>query len=69
MSAQRLDVLMQLAKGIKKFNGFSAEDFLKTNWPAIKSFEKQDIEFFKLRFNQPVENVAQECMSRTRGVM
>jgi hypothetical protein len=69
MSATRLDALTQLAKGIAKFDGFTAGDFLAVNWSGVKGFASQDIEFFKRRLSQPVEKVAQECLSRTKGMV
>lgn len=69
MSATRFDVLTQLAKGIAKFNGFTAGNFLEANWAGIKGFASQDIEFFKTRLSHPVEKVAQECLNRTKGMV
>ena len=67
MSATRFDVLTQLAKGVAKFTGLTAAEFLATNWAGIKAFPIQDINFFERNSSQPVEKVAQECLRRTKN--
>ena len=67
MSATRDDALSTLAKGLRKFEGFSSGQLLSAEWPGLRGLAKQDLDFFKQHQEHPYQEVAIYCMRRVRG--
>lgn len=68
MSSNRNDALASLSAGIRKFDAFTAAQVLASGWGGLKGLHPQDIEYFKLHADKPVQTVARACMGRSRGV-
>ena len=67
MSMNRNDALAQLARGIAKFNDYTAGELLEVRWTGLRGLCAKDIEYFRKHSEKPVQQVAAACMSRTGG--
>lgn len=66
MSMTRDDALAQLARGLRKFSGYTAGQVLDAAWPGLLGLHAADLEFFEARRDQPAHLVAQACQGRSR---
>ncbi len=67
MSMTRNDSLTQLARGLQKFDGWTANQVLQADWPGLKGLHLADLSFFRSRGDLPVQVVAQSCLGRGRA--
>ena len=65
MSANRNDILATLARGMRKFDGFSAGQLLSTGWSGLSGLCEKDIKYFMKHAEKPFEEVARGCQGRS----
>jgi hypothetical protein len=65
MSANRNDILSQLARGMRKFENVTAGEFVMSKWAGLSGLHSKDVKFFQDNKNLNVLTVARLCMRRS----
>lgn len=67
MSMERTEALRVLASSPRKFEGFTAQQVIDSEWPGLKGLHPADIAFFHQYADRPCKEVAAACHDRARG--
>lgn len=61
MSMTRTTTLSTIARGLRKFEGFTAGQVIGSGWNGLNGLHAKDFEFFRANADKPATAVAAAC--------